>query len=169
MKEFTLERFIFNYVYNYVSECRCIHMSTGSIETRRGRTDPRSWNYRWLGEALLGCWEPNRGPLQEQCMHLIAESCLQPRGLHFFVCKLKACNFPFVPWLENNCTVFLSLTSVQIFPECLLCWREVKLNTSHIVSTVKEFPFSRKRERKKTTQTELKTVHKIFSWWSLRK
>lgn len=84
-------------------------------------------------------------------------------GFTFFVCKLKACNFPFVPWLENNCTIFLSLTSVQIFPKCLLCWREVKLNTSHTVSTVKEFPFSRKRERKKTTQTELKTVHKIFS------
>lgn len=64
MKGFTLERFIFNYVYSYVFECGCIHMNTVSIETRRGRTsDPRCWNYRWLGEALLGCWKPHLGPL----------------------------------------------------------------------------------------------------------
>lgn len=55
----------------------CLYMSTGILGGQRCQI-PWSWRYKQLWTSWHGCWELNSGPLQEQCMFLIAEPSLQP-------------------------------------------------------------------------------------------
>lgn len=53
-----------------------------SMQARRGHQMPWNWSSRRLW-AVVRCWEPNLGPLEEQPVPLIAEPSFQPQSLTF--------------------------------------------------------------------------------------
>lgn len=55
-----------------------IHVCTAA-EGRGSRS--RSWSQRWCSLTQCGCWEPNSGPLQEQCVLLTSVAFPVPKTL----------------------------------------------------------------------------------------
>lgn len=69
---------ILNYLLKILYMCACVCAPGGYITHF---SDPRGWSSRQLWGVPCGCWEPNRGPLQEQKVLFTAEPALQLQDL----------------------------------------------------------------------------------------
>lgn len=81
---------IFYFYFFLLCTCLCIYVCCVCLLGGQKRmSDPWNWSYRQLIVAWHGCWGPNTGLLEEQCVLLTAESSLQ----HLFYLIMCVCVF----------------------------------------------------------------------------
>lgn len=139
--------------------CLCVLGSSHMCELQKRRWAPQSWNHRrsW---ATCGCWQPNWGPLKDQCSYPQRASpapwtlnfyqmSIHPHSVNFLfnlvlLCFIESPQFDIIPFVYS-CLLPLFIEMLGIEPRAshTLGTRKYHWATSYLIFVFFSFFFLR--------------------------